>query len=175
MEYLKPARYADLELLLRVGQKDPEHAFFLDFRGDLDPAPFTRLRKAFQEEVLRGAQAKLLIVQEDSSLAELFVLLSDFEGIEGDCFLKVLPVSPSWSRPVAQGGLRELLDYVFRSRNRHRAMVHFLSSESPMVALFQELGFIVEGLRRKEVFFRGNFLDIIPLSLTQSRFLGGHP
>lgn len=176
MEYLKPARYADLELLACLGREDPGHAFFLDFRGDIDPAPFLRLHRAFQEELLRGAQGKLLVIQgNDAPLPELFVLLSAFEGIEGDCFLKVLPIGSPLNHSVAQGGLKELLGYLFHSRNRHRAMIHCLNCESSMLALLQSLGFIVEGLRREEVFFHGKFLDIVPLSLTRSRFLGCEP
>ena len=172
VEYLRPARYADLELLARTGHKDPVRAFFLDFRGDIDPAPFSRLRGAFREELLKGSSSRLLAVRAASSpLPEAFLLVSFFDGIEGDCFLKALPCVENLETKALLGGLRELLSYIFLSRNRHRAMVQFLGCEERLLGLFEKLGFIQEGRRREEAYARGRFYDIIPLSMTQSRFL----
>jgi len=121
LEYLRPARYADLELLARTGRKDPVRAFFLDFRGDLDPAPFSRLRGAFREELLKGSSSRLLVVRAASSpLPEAFVLVSFFEGIEGDCFLKALPSMENLETKALLDGLKELLNYIFSIKNRHR-------------------------------------------------------
>ena len=175
MEYFRPARYADLELLACTGRKDPVHAFFLDFRGDLDPAPFSRLRGAFREELLRGGSSRLYVVRATSSLLPgAFVLLSFFEGVEGDCFLKALPCRENLEIDALLNGFKELLSYIFFSRNRHKAIAQFLDFEESMLRLFGELGFMQEGRKREEVHANGRFYDLIPLSMLKSRFLTHH-
>jgi len=169
---LGPLVYSNLDEIYKWADDNPMCAFFLNAKGDLDLAPFSRLRMAFKEEVIKGGVVKMLVARSlPYNEVVAFFLVTFMDGIELDVFFKVItPPCLIYSEEFKESVLI-FLKYVFLKKNRHKAMCQLLETEKDIVKILVSVAFNVEGLKQEEIFCDGRFFDLIPLSITKKIYM----
>lgn len=80
-----------------------------------------------------------------------------------------------WGRGYGHDALVAAVAYAFEDLRIHRLQADILSINFPSKRLFENLGFIQEGVRREAVFLSGRYLDIDVYGLLSREFRRPHP
>ncbi len=64
----------------------------------------------------------------------------------------------------------EILHHAFNNVNLNRIELNVLADNFKAIKLYDRIGFKREGVRRKSTFKRGQFLDMIMMSILRSEF-----
>lgn len=69
-----------------------------------------------------------------------------------------------------QDSLKEICNYIFQELNLNKVKLRVFSFNTQGIACYKKVGFIQEGIARKEVFRRGEYHDSIIMGLLRSEF-----
>ena len=75
-------------------------------------------------------------------------------------------------RGIAQQLIEFALDYAFNWLAAQRVELSVFADNSPAIALYQKLGFVVEGTQRQAALKQGRYQDIIMMSKLASEYFG---
>ena len=67
---------------------------------------------------------------------------------------------------------KEFIPFLFAEYGLEKISLEVLSTNKRALSLYRKLGFIQEGVKRKEVFKNGIFIDSIIMSILKDEFLG---
>jgi len=82
-------------------------------------------------------------------------------------------IAPEYrGKGIGYAAYRRFIPFVFETFNLHKISLEVLSTNTRAIALYNKLGFVVEGTRREEVFKEGVFLDSILMSMLRNESYG---
>lgn len=152
---LRPLEPQDLSFLEEV-ENNPE---FWEISHTV--APFARytLERYLEQstkDIYEVRQQRFVIVLQDKPLG--FVDLFDFDPFHKRAGLGVLIADPEYrGKGYAKEALGLLMDYAFVQLGMHQLYANILEENKRSIALFENLGFKVVGLKKDWVFYQGSF------------------
>jgi [ribosomal protein S5]-alanine N-acetyltransferase len=76
-----------------------------------------------------------------------------------------------WGRGVATEAITLIINHAFNKMNLNRIYAGVSSLNQGCIKAFKNTGFEVEGKKRKHLFYRGTYVDVIMLGLLKEEFL----
>ncbi len=75
-----------------------------------------------------------------------------------------------WSKGYAMAANALVLKYVFEEMGFNRIYTSYLEQHDVSTAIFEKMGFTVEGIAREEVYKSGKFHNVVKVSLLKSEY-----
>ncbi len=141
-----------------------------------------------EEDALARARFRALLRdQEKRRAADLFYDLAVFRrdtgefvgtvsamdvlrGLSQSAYLGYFLVNRHWGRGYGKEAVRAMLDVAFRDLRLHRVEAGIEPGNRRSIALARSLGLRREGLKRRAVFLRGRWADLLMYSATCEEF-----
>ncbi|MBI5497434.1 MAG: GNAT family N-acetyltransferase [Deltaproteobacteria bacterium] len=142
---------------------------FSFFEHGADPA---RIR-AYIEEKERSAADLLLAVMERVDSGEQYagnVGLHEWDPINDNARLGIILQQAAWGRGVAQEAICGLLGHAFTSLRLHKVYLNVFTTNDKGIHLYGKLGFVHEGVMRAEYKLRGEYRDMLRMSILRTEW-----
>ncbi len=75
-----------------------------------------------------------------------------------------------WSKGYGTDAMRTILLYAFERLRLHKVNLDVLDYNDRAVRVYENCGFIKEGVRRDEIYKRGRFVNLVRMSILESEF-----
>lgn len=172
--YLREVRPSDVNEHYYRWMNDPEVTLFLESRfapnsmekiqefvaGKLGDQDNVFLAIVLKEEDRHIGNIKLGPIQWIHRLAEIGLLIG-----EKDC----------WGKGFATEAIQLVSDYAFNVLNLHKVTAGCYGPNEGSARAFQKAGFVVEGIRKKQFYSNGSYVDDILLGLIRPEWKQGGP
>jgi RimJ/RimL family protein N-acetyltransferase len=159
---LRPVRAADLAVLRRW-EHDPQidrwlatTVYALDARESQEQE-FERL--------LRTPRVKIVVIQTKAEAIVGFIRLNDIDWQAHKASLRLFILPEMQNKGYGSDALRTLLHFCFTEMGLHRLGLTVLESNKRALAVYQRLGFVVEGCERESVWSAGRWQNMLHMGL----------
>lgn len=143
--------------------------------------------RANREDVSMGAFRKILKSQKENRVADRFYDLAVFErssgcmvgsvsamdvlrGLGQSAYLGYFLDNLFWGRGYGKEMVKAMIDIAFRDLKLHRIEAGIEPRNRRSIMLARSLGLRKEGLKRRAVFLRGKWIDLVMYSATCEEF-----
>lgn len=75
------------------------------------------------------------------------------------------------TRGIGQDATNQTLNFAFQDLGLERVWLKVMTDNAPAIKLYQKCGFVEEGVMRKSVFKKGQFVDQIMMAILREEFL----
>jgi RimJ/RimL family protein N-acetyltransferase len=81
-------------------------------------------------------------------------------------------ISPEYKgKGFGEMSYRQFIPFLFEKYNLHKISLEVLSTNNVAINLYNKLGFVVEGVKRDEVFKNGKWVNSIVMSILKNEYL----
>ena len=78
-----------------------------------------------------------------------------------------------WGKGIATEAIRLIVRYAFNKLKLHKLTAGAYANNIGSVKAFQKAGFLIEGIRKKQYLYNGNYIDGVLLGIVRGRKLKG--
>lgn len=75
-----------------------------------------------------------------------------------------------WNRGYGYDSLKTLLSYLFNKKKAHKVELEVIADNFKAIKLYEKLGFINEGIRRKKYFYENKYLDTVLMGILYDEY-----
>lgn len=79
-----------------------------------------------------------------------------------------------WGKRIAQRALHLMLQYAFNDLNLNRVGLQVFASNAHAIRCYEAVGFVHEGKKRKAMYRKGQFVDILLMSVLRDEYSAQH-
>jgi RimJ/RimL family protein N-acetyltransferase len=164
---LRAAGPADAAALMALKRRlDQETSFMLLEPGERDPSVAALARQL--GEVARSANSAVIVAETDGELAGYVELTGgEFRRNRSTAYLVIGVLAKASGRGVGSGLLREASRWA-AGHGLHRLELTVMAHNHRAIALYQRIGFVVEGRRQQCLRIDGQFADELYMGLLVS-------
>ena len=159
---LRPVRAADL-VLLRQWEHDPQIARWLGTTAAAIDAQES-VEQEF-DRLLRTARIKLLAIQTKDSVVVGFLRLHEVDLLARKAIVRLFIAPEMQGRGYGGDALRTLAGFCFEELGLHRLGLVVRAENVRAIALYQRLGFVIEGREREAVWGEGRWDDFVHMGV----------
>ena len=144
----------------------------LRFVGLFHPFPVSNeLEKDWCEEIVNDRSNKTVyfaIEENEENRMIGYFQLKNIDWISNTCeFSIIIGKESDRGKGYGKEALLLCLQYTFESLNLRKISLDVLVENKTAIALYEKIGFIKEGIRKKHVFYDGKYWDILLMALTK--------
>lgn len=100
------------------------------------------------------------------------VYLLDMDIIARSADFHIFLAREHWGKGLGKKGTRAMLEHGFRDRNLQRIQLRVLAGNARAIGLYEDVGFVREGLHRRAAYKRGSFVDVVSMAILVGDFEG---
>lgn len=159
---LRPVQAVDLTLL-RQWEREPDIARLMT-----TTAAVIDSRESAEQEydrLLRTPRVKLLAMQTKESTVVGFMRLNDLDFIARKATVRLFVAPAIQGQGYGTEALQLLSRFCFRELGLHRLGLVVRADNARAIALYQRLGYAIEGRERDAVWGEGKWIDFIHMGL----------
>lgn len=159
---LRAVRAADLALL-RQWERDPQIA-----RWMATTAMALDAQESVEQEfdrLVRMPRIKLLAIQTKAGAVVGFLRLHDLDLLARKAAVRLFIAPEMQGQGYGGDALRALAEFCFGELGLHRLGLVVRADNTRAIALYQRLGFVVEGREREAVWGEGRWVDLVQMGL----------
>ena len=94
--------------------------------------------------------------------------LYDYESVSGKAELRMkIGNKEYWNKGVGKTALNKLLEFGFSDVNLRKIWLRVFNDNERAIKLYEDAGFIKEGLLMQDVFIKGKYKDVLIMSLNK--------
>lgn len=161
---LRPLKLSDWEKTIQW-----RNDFEIKQLAMMHPYPVTEfLEKEWYEELLKSKSKKVVYFaiagENDTPLG--YVFLNNIHQINRNCYLGIV-IGEILQRGKGYGeeAIKLLLGYAFGTLNMNKVTVEVVETNINAIKLYKKIGFVEEGVLKRQYFLNGNLLDVNVLSI----------
>jgi RimJ/RimL family protein N-acetyltransferase len=184
MEVIEPVKFLSGEkVYLRPLEQSDADIMHLDYHNDMEIRRLTGVQRPITLEQIRTYIDK---VNSDPNRAQFAICRQDNNEFIGDIALNEIESTFNRSANLriaiathhtGQGfgteAIRLLLDYGFGFRNLHRVELDVYTINPRALKVYEKVGFVQEGVKRKNWYYNHKYYDSIMMSILAEEFRAG--
>ena len=118
----------------------------------------------------RSTSVRCAIVDDDDKILGLISLMS-IDYLNQSAVLHIMiGNSNNHNKGIGTFAVEEILNHAFNNLNLHRVELSVLDSNDRAKHVYEKVGFICEGKKRRAVFKNGDFVDLVLYSILKEDF-----
>lgn len=137
------------------------------FAGHPFPVNYEKEAKWLESTLLQNTPHTYFGVESDGKLVGI-TSLRNIDQLNRQTEFAIFIIE---TRGIGQEATNQTLNFAFQDLGLERVWLKVMADNAPAIKLYQKCGFVEEGVMRKSVFKKGQFIDQIMMAILREEFL----
>jgi UDP-4-amino-4,6-dideoxy-N-acetyl-beta-L-altrosamine N-acetyltransferase len=137
------------------------------FAGHPFPVNYEKEAKWLESTLLQNTPHTYFGVESDGKLVGI-TSLRNIDQLNRQAEFAIFIIE---TRGIGQEATNQTLNFAFQDLGLERVWLKVMADNAPAIKLYQKCGFVEEGILRKSVFKKGQFIDQIMMAILREEFL----
>lgn len=137
------------------------------FAGHPFPVNYEKEAKWLESTLLQNTPHTYFGVESDGKLVGI-TSLRNIDQLNRQAEFAIFIIE---TRGIGQDATNQTLNFAFQDLGLERVWLKVMTDNAPAIKLYQKCGFVEEGIMRKSVFKKGQFVDQIMMAILREEFL----
>lgn len=163
---LRPLEREDLRFVHQLNNNDSIMRYWFEEAYE----SFAELQQLYERNIHNQTERRFIVAAPDGEPAGLIELV-EINHLHRRCEFQIA-IHPSYQgRGYAWRSTRIVMDYAFSVLNIHKLYLHVDKENRRAVRIYEQCGFVPEGVLKDEFFMNGRYRDAVRMCLFQPDYL----